>query len=326
MATSDGSKDWQPCTGRVLSSASPLPATIDQLPLPVQVVCAGQAVFVAYDDSDPFGSGGSGDSQPASARSGVLESTDGGASWRNYLTLPAQADTIRYLAASDATHLWALCGSNPPGNPPLPTREATYVLKTSDGGLHWTRLKVAIGSPGLPGMLGPPLLFTDDEHGWSTWDQTSAPLLRVTSDGGSSWAEPSQVYDASMGFFALDRLHAWDATGTSRQPGWTSGLYETSDGGRSWVPVPAFDHIALAAVYFANLDDGWVVAAGSGKAGTKGIYATADGGRHWRRELTPSASDQAWKLMGWQFCRAGDALFVGCQAAMFSRQLQLGAH
>ena len=199
------------------------------------------------------------------------------------------------------------------------------MLKTSDGGLHWTRLKVAIGSPGLPGMLGPPLLFTDDEHGWSTWDQTSAPLLRVTSDGGSSWAEPSQVYDASMGSSPstvctpgmpqarrggqAGRVASTKrATGaeagcrsrrsiTSRSPPSTSPTSTTAGSWRLGRAKPAPR---------ASMRPPTAVGTGVG--------------------ATPSASDQAWKLMGWQFCRAGDALLRGCQAAMSLGGAAVGAH
>ena len=322
--TSDGGKYWQTCTGRVVTASGHLPATVDQLALPVQVVCAGPAVFVAYDDRYPPSSGGSQAPQPASARSGILESTNDGVTWHNCFTLPARADTIGYLTVTDQSHIWALCGSSSAGGgSELPSSEAAYLLSTNDGGQHWTWTKVGIGSAGIPDMLGPSLLFTDSEHGWSTWDESPAPDLRVTSDGGRRWSEAAQVDHPSMGFFAYDRLHAWDATGTSSQPGWTSGLYETSNGGKSWLPDNRFDHVALAAVYFANLDDGWVVAAGSGDA--NGVYATTDGGWHWHRELTPRASDNDWLPTGWQFRRAGRSLYVGCQAAIFSRPLPIGA-
>jgi photosystem II stability/assembly factor-like uncharacterized protein len=325
MTSSDGGHDWGPCTGRIVGRpvAERLPATVDRLALPVQVVRAGEAVFVAYDDRLPLG--GSLGSMPRAARSGILASADGGMTWRPCLSLTDPREVVLFVAASDARHLWALCRSIPAGETAGSIDTPAFLLRTSDGGRHWVRLGTRqIGDPALPGVLGVPLVFVDPEHGWSLWDSSPAPLLRVTADGGRTWTLAAQVQNVGLGFSALDAGHAWIATGTTRQA--VGGLFATSDGGRSWTRSGRFTRIPLAAVYFANARDGWVVAAGStGAAATRGVYATSDGGRHWRRELTPASSDQAWGRPGWQFCRAGTTLVVGCEGEMFSRPLPASA-
>jgi photosystem II stability/assembly factor-like uncharacterized protein len=194
------------------------------------------------------------------------------------------------------------------------------LLRTTDGGRNWTRLKADdLGVSGLPGYLAAPLLFVSAEQGWSSWNDAPAPLLRVTDNGGKTWSARAPVENVPIGFYALDARHAWTTAGIVHKGASVSGLYSTDDGARRWVSTPAFAHISLAAVYFADSSHGWVVAAGAGDAKTQGIYATTDGGSHWTRELVPSSA--AWPSMGWQFCRAGDSLLVGCQPVMFSRRL-----
>jgi len=321
MTSSDGGHDWGPCTSPILGApaADGLPATVDRLALPIQVVRAGDALFLAYDDRPPLGGGL--ESMPPAARSGILGSVDGGLTWRPCLSLADPRDVVLFVAAGDASHLWALCRSMPASGTTGPTDTPTFLLRTSDGGRHWARLATGqIGDPALPGVLGVPLVFVGAEHGWSLWDASPAPLLRVTANGGRSWSSTAQVSNVSFGVCALDARHAWIATGTTRQQ--LGGLFATSDGGRSWTLSARFTKIPLAAVWFADARDGWVVAAGStGAAATRGIYATSDGGRHWRRELTPAPSDRAWSRLGWQFCRAGTTLVVGCEGEMFSRPL-----
>jgi len=325
MTSSDGGHDWGPATGRIVGApaAEGLPATVDRLAVPIQVVRADAAVFVAYDDRLPLG--GSQGSMPPARRSGILVSVDDGLTWRPCLSLADPKDVVLFVAAGDASHLWVLCRSIPANETAGPIDTPTFLLHTSDGGRHWARLATGqIGDPALPGVLGVPLVFTDPEHGWSLWDTSPAPLLRVTADGGRTWSSTAQVGDVGYGFCALDAQRAWIATGTTRQE--VGGLFATSDGGRHWRLSGRFTKIPLAAVYFADRRDGWVVAAGStGAAGTRGVYATSDGGKHWRRELTPASSGGAWGRPGWQFCRAGTTLVVGCEGEMFSRPLPVSA-
>jgi len=325
MTSSDGGHDWGPATGRIVGApaADGLPATVDRLVQPLQVVRADAAVFVAYDDRLPLG--GSEVSMPRAARSGILVSVDGGLTWRPCLSLAGPRDVVLFVAATDASHLWALCRSIPTSETAGPIDAPPFLLRTSDGGRHWVRLGTRqIGDPALPGALGVPLVFVDSRHGWSLWDGSPAPFVRVTADGGRTWSPAAQVQNVGLGVCALDARHAWIATGTTRQA--VGGLFATSDGGRSWTRSARFTKIPLAAVYFADEDDGWAVAAGStGAAAMRGIYATSDGGRHWRRELTPAPSDQAWGRPGWQFCRAGTTLVVGCEGEMFSRPLPVSA-
>jgi len=326
MATSNGGRSWQSCTGTIVGAprqgAGALPSTIDQLKQPLQVICADADVFVAYDDRPPLGGGLA--SQPATSRSGVLVSGDGGASWRPCLTLAASQDVVLYLSAASTSDLWALCRSDASGTT-MPRSGPTFLLRTSDGGRHWARLRANdLGVAGLPGNLAEPLVFVSATQGWSTWNDAPAPLLRVTDNGGQTWSTPAQVEYVPVGFDALDANHAWTATGMPHRGAQVSGLYSTDNGARTWASDPAFAGVSLAAVYFANSSHGWVVAAGGGDAKTQGIYATTDGGAHWARELVPSSA--SWPSEGWQFCRAGDSLFVGSQTVAFSRPLPTSVH
>jgi photosystem II stability/assembly factor-like uncharacterized protein len=329
MATSDAGRHWQASNGRIVGAPATgpaaLPTTIDQLSQPTGVVCAGHDVLVTYG-GEAFGL--------TAGRSGILASSDGGASWRPRLSFASAQDTVISVAAVDQTHLWALCSTGPLGGQigQGTGRQSTFLLRTSDGGAHWVRLPVDdIGDAGLG--VPTPLVFTGAEHGWSFWQElwqggqgAAAPLLRTTADGGRNWTKTAQP-NLSLGFCALDARHAWSTTGTLNQRSQFIGLVATSDDGRTWVPDHAFEHVQLAAVYFANFRHGWVVAAGAGGSpDVNGVYATSDRGRHWARELIPSqGSSAAWRRSAypqeWRFCPAGDRLIVYGPGGMFSRPL-----
>lgn len=305
FATSDGGRSWHLSDGRILGiptrGVGSLPSSLGRLPLPGQVLSVGGMVFVPYFATAP---GWVASPPPSYLRSGILVSSDGGATWRQCLALAPGEDSVLHLVASDATHLWALCGS---GNPNQP--DSTYLLRSTDGGNSWTRLSVhSVGFPGVDGGC-PFLVFTDSLHGWKMFEPYSNGVglaLRTTADGGQTWRLSNREWGgAGLGFFALDARHAWFADGGD--PGEDSGaLYATSDDGRTWQRDRVFDHIPLGGVFFADPKHGWVI---TENLKTNAIYRTQDGGLHWSKELT--STDPRWSTQDWSFSRAGDTLFAG---------------
>ena len=318
QATTDGGRDWRPCTGRIVgvptSGSDTLPTSVDRLPSPAQVLGVGSSLFLTY-----YASSAGGGAQPSAATSsGILVSADQGVTWRRLRSLAPSRDSVLYLAASDARHLWALCAPGPPGSP-----GPTYLLRSANAGASWSRLPDAgIGMPGRVGF-GSPFTFVDARHGWSWFVPFSGVAMaevRTTVDGGLSWRKATQPKGSGLGAFALDALHAW--TPAKPAPG-SGALYATGDGGKSWRSEPQFAHLPPSAVYFADVRHGWVVFADSSSGG--GIMATSDGGRRWGKEL--SASGPVWGSPGWTFERAGNTLFLGSSdgGGLYARTLQSGS-
>jgi len=310
LRTADGGRDWQPCTGRIVGTPGTgigaLPASVDRLAFPAQVRTLGREVLLTYYAQSRM----MGAPAPEPTTSGILVSSDSGATWRRILSLAPTRDSVLFLAATDAKHLWALCGS---GSPSQPTR--TYLLRTIDGGSRWSLLpKAAVGYAGLASGLAP-FTMTDIRHGWSWFVPSSDAAMEAvhtTRDGGLSWRqanEPKGKLWQGNGRFALDRHQAWIAGGYLSESAGPSGgaLYRTSDSGGRWERIKGLDATAYEAVFFADARHGWVVYARSQQGG--GIMATSDGGTTWRRELT--ASGTWWETPSWVFQLVGDTLLVG---------------
>jgi photosystem II stability/assembly factor-like uncharacterized protein len=305
VTSTNGGWDWQPCMGTIVgaptSGVGALPTQVYGLQSAAQVLAEGGSVFLTYyARSLETGALPS----TATTTSGILVSTNRGATWHRRLSLAPSRDSVLYLAASDARHLWALCA---PGQPDRPG--TTYLLRSTNGGASWSRLPgVHLGIAGLPGFTSP-FSFVDARHGWSwfvPYSGAAAADVRTTSDGARSWQQVTQPQGFGPAVFALDGLHAW--TVGSALASNTGVLYATTDGGKSWHEHLFLAHEPLAGVYFSDTRHGWVVFADSHTHGG-GILATSDGGASWRKELVV-VSGFNWQSQGWTFERAGDKLFL----------------
>jgi photosystem II stability/assembly factor-like uncharacterized protein len=319
--TTDGGGDWRQCSGTIVgvptSGIGALPKQVYRLQSAAQVLAAGSSVFLTYY-ARSLETGGP--SSTASTNSGILVSTDRGATWHRCVSLAPSRDSVLYLAVSDARHLWALCA---PGQPDHPG--PTYLLRSTNAGASWSRLPgVHLGIAGLPGFTSP-FSFVDARHGWSwfvPYSGAAAAEVRTTSDGGQSWQEVTQPRGFGLGVFALDGHHAW--TVGSALASNTGALYATTDGGKGWHEHLFFAHEPLAAVYFSDIRHGWVVFADSHTHGG-GVMETSDGGAVWNKALI--VSDRNWQSEGWTFERAGNALFLASAdgGGLWSRSVPPGS-
>jgi photosystem II stability/assembly factor-like uncharacterized protein len=193
---------------------------------------------------------GSGVGYAAGDHSGLLRTTDGGATWNTVGPSddPLQAQNVRSLAcAGPSTCLAALASGD-------------SLLRTTDGGQSWTAVKPGDQPVGAVVFFGPA-----DAVAVGTGGATL-----ISHDAGTTWSPVNSV--ASGAFRGLR------AEGSSRALifGDAGALAVSSDGGGSWIPVPV------------NTGQSLVDAVSTGPRNTYTIddagrfYALNPDGRTWR--------------------------------------------
>ena len=230
----------------------------------------------------------------------LLSTADGGANWET--RRPPTEDALRDLFFHDAENGWLVCERSM-FKPMAREESVSYLLKTSDGGAHWSRVEVTRGPDADVKLAG--VRFAGREHGW-VYGEMGA--LFVTRDGGGSWERQRvPTRHLLLGAAFIDAQTGWLAGG-----GMT--VLKTEDGGATWRPgvvfMPASDVGAqsgpgaagrggepqseppargagrrLNAVWFAGPERGWAVGAGGA------ILATHDGGRTWRPQASGIGND-----------------------------------
>lgn len=178
----------------------------------------------------------------------------------------------------------------------------SFIGKSTDGGLTWTRLPI---SDSIPGAFA--LFFFDDNYGWllgvnrilRTWDggQTWKQItLAVTPgdvqflsastgymshsggfsksvDSGKTWTPLRQGQAAGVGLFFFDLNKGWYTDHNST-------VYKTTDAGASF---PFLRHLGTQGVYynvqFTDEQHGFV-------SGTQGPFRSVDGGNVWTKALS----------------------------------------
>ena len=107
----------------------------------------------------------------------IIATTDGGATWRSQVPGDVSVDNATFTSVDfvDDSHGW-IAGFY--GGSSM----RDVVLRTSDGGAHWTRCSL-----GQSGTQLQSVTFVDDEHGWATAQYRSQPVVLTTTDGGTTW-------------------------------------------------------------------------------------------------------------------------------------------
>ena len=178
-----------------------------------------------------------------------------------------------------------------------------YVMKTTDGGLHWTEISPdltgAEPSAALERESGPATVQNAEQRGFGVvfsiapspvkadeiWAGSDTGLLHLTRDGGktwqdvtppglSDWSKISMIeasrFDPAVAYVAVDR-HRLD----DQKP----YLYRTRDYGKTWQPIVT----GIAANSYVNAIREDTQNKGLLFAGTElGIYISFDDGDHWQ--------------------------------------------
>jgi photosystem II stability/assembly factor-like uncharacterized protein len=132
------------------------------------------------------------------------------------------------------------------------------ILKTTDGGITWSRQRSGIDKTSLFGVS-----FVDETHGWCV-GQDGVAL--TTQDGGATWYPYKEAFEKSLFDVALSKAMGYivgaDGLVLERRDGW-----KVSD------RVIAFSWLRGISLIGRT---GWMV----GNRGT--ILHTSDGGESWR--------------------------------------------
>jgi len=175
-----------------------------------------------------------------------------------------------------------VCGDTP--NPRAGDERVAVILRTTDGGQHWTDTPVELPRIQIPTLND--IHFISPDVGWAVGvDSGQDGIVLKTTDGGSSWTLTRIGYkEVPTTVFFLDADNGWigGATappGDDEGIGGPSALLATTDGGHTWQSrynVP----ISIYRVFFVDKMNGWA-------SGSKGvIYSTVDAGLTWNSQRT----------------------------------------
>lgn len=195
----------------------------------------------------------------------IIHTEDGGKTWVQQ-TSNTNAPLYR-VAVVDRYNAWIVGNVDNIG---------TVVLRTSDGGLTWTRQGNASTFKAVPLIE---VTAADNKTAWAVGHNTT---IFKTMDGGASWQiqmDKGDGYDMNS-VCAIDEYNAWAA----RDYGL---VYWTSDGGKTWNEQnPNGIHLFLLGVSATTLKTAWVVGAStSGQGGI--ILHTTNRGVSWTEQSAP---------------------------------------
>jgi photosystem II stability/assembly factor-like uncharacterized protein len=187
---------------------------------------------------------------------------------------------------------------------PQPPAEISAVLRTDDGGAHWSPIPLPADSGYKPGTP----FFVDPEHGWVLAPESRGPfvqdvVLYATANAGADWTEELHVDQAqpvSHGITdtgvkdAMTFQTLTDGSIESVEPDGSAAVYVTHDGGREWrkLPLPrppsGWPAPNVLRVEAPQIDRGHgelallVSSPSRSNFSTLIVYVTADGGDTWQ--------------------------------------------
>lgn len=194
------------------------------------------------------------------------------------------------------------------------------VVRTIDGGEHWTRVDVP-----HPDRLDFRDIHAFDEQTCVVVNAGSPAFIFRTQDGGKTWSE-SYRNESKTIFF--DALSFWDRDrGIAFSDPQDGRLFviETADGGRTWTPIdadrcpathPGEAAFAASGTSMAAMDDqlAWIATGGEhgpDEEASARVFRTEDGGRNWTTATTPVFSGESAGIFSIAFANADHGVVVG---------------
>ncbi|HEX8893838.1 MAG TPA: hypothetical protein VF783_10965, partial [Terriglobales bacterium] len=177
-----------------------------------------------------------------------------------------------------------------------------YVMKTTDGGLHWEKISPDLTGAGSAATEKSETLTTAEnamERGFGVvysiapspkkaeviWAGSDTGLIHVTTDGGKSWRDVTPKGVSAWSKIAMieasrfDPAAAYVAVDRHRLDDQAPYLYRTQDYGKTWQPIAS----GIGPDAFVNAIREDLKQSGLLFAGTeRGVYVSFDDGDHWQ--------------------------------------------
>ncbi|MCK6540724.1 MAG: hypothetical protein L6Q26_11775, partial [Anaerolineales bacterium] len=161
-----------------------------------------------------------------------------------------------------------------------PTDGYFYFYKTSDSGVTWSRLQLAIpaGYESAYITTTAPKFFNANDGVLPVWMTIGIGMrdlfLYVTRDGGNTWT-PSPAFARSAehtDIISMSNTISWD---------WANIFHVTNNGGNSWTTITPDVNLGdgFRELDFVSPTTGWARLQLSD--GRTSLYRTSDGGSHW---------------------------------------------
>jgi photosystem II stability/assembly factor-like uncharacterized protein len=227
------------------------------------------------------------------SRGTLLGTDNGGNNWQ-LLKRPTE-DIIRDIYFTDENNGWLVCERNI-YDLKLKDEPRTYLMTTTDGGDHWSRVNVS--GVDIDARLTR-ALFSDSGRAWTFGEGGS---IFTSKDGGVNWIKLSvPTRHLLLGGTFIDDDRGWLV-------GAGATILQTSDGGDTWhrSRLAGLDDVRFTAASFIDNRIGWAV----GSTGT--ILKTTNGGRIWTTQNSGLDSD----LLDVKFLDAREGWAVGAEGTV----------
>lgn len=275
----------------------------------------------------------------ADANDHILQTADGGNSWRDVTPPepsvppdpnlgPGKNAAAFFMDAKDA---WVAFGY--PAGAPVPPAAVAVVWNTHDGGQSWTASAPVTTTAELEQYWPTNLAFANGTDGWLLAHAGAGMshdyvVIFATHNAGASWAEvvdPQAPPDPGMlamscqktGLVFLDAKQGWVSGDCGGVVPGSPYFYQTADGGQTWqkleLPPPAdvpdlytkeSNACGAGAPVFVSATEGRLpVSCGFPDTNKQRgwLYVTADAGKTW----TPRALPTAYGLMDFNSANEG---------------------
>jgi photosystem II stability/assembly factor-like uncharacterized protein len=180
------------------------------------------------------------------------------------------------------------------------------LLKTTDGGQTWSKLKGSLNNIELQKVF-----FIDDNTGYGIGSDGTGNYSTIlkTSDGGASWIDLLELYDENLTKEGSYISLYFTDLNTGYVAGTNGIIIKTNDAGKSWELSKIDTNSPLVSILFTNVNEGYIIQAYKGS-----ILKTVDAGKSWnliKIEVDKKAEDYRYFMHSIDFTDLDTGYIVG---------------